>query len=151
MCAFLWKKWSLTDDFDRSWPAICTYLLLPWPAVCTNPLLPWPAMCTYLLLSWPAMCTYLLLPWPALYAYFCHIRDCTTLNSITFFNQAKIINVFNFLFTQHYWILIPVCCFVETVHRNKRLSTHPLPAMYMYCCTMQLTDVYVLTLGRFRN
>jgi hypothetical protein len=40
-------------------------------------------------------------------------------------------------FVKHYLILIFVIFFMETMHLNKRLFTHPWPTMYMYFCTTQ--------------
>jgi hypothetical protein len=42
-----------------------------------------------------------------------------------------------FFVIKDYLILIFIRCFVETMHWNKRLFTHPWPAMYMYFYTKQ--------------
>jgi hypothetical protein len=67
----------------------------------------------------------------------------TTLNRIIFFDKAKISNGFNIFVTQHYLILILICCLVETVHWNKRLFIHPWSTMDMHVYTMQQNIHYI--------
>jgi hypothetical protein len=102
-----------------------------------------------LLRDWVIFMTVVIHPWPTVYMYLnttqhtCNFSygnhnirsclwDCTVSNRIMFFNNTKLSNDFNIFVILHYWVLILISHFVETVHWKKGLFAHPWPTMYMY-------------------